>query len=125
MYTTGDHGWRSYKFKTTKMIDAIKSLLGFGPKVNYAELVKNGATIVDVRTKTEYAGGHVKGSVNIPLDRLRQSLGSIKKNRPVITCCASGMRSGSAKSILKTSGFTEVHNGGGWISLQAKLNRAK
>lgn len=124
MYIMGDHGWRSYKFKAIKMIEAIKNLLGLGPRVNYAELVKNGATIVDVRTKGEYAGGHVKGSVNIPLDRLRQSLGSIKKTSPVITCCASGMRSGSAKSILKTNGFTEVHNGGGWVSLQAKLKRA-
>jgi rhodanese-related sulfurtransferase len=48
------------------------------------------------------------------------SLSKIKRDKPVITCCASGMRSGSAKSILKSKGY-DVHNGGGWISLQSKL----
>ncbi|MBP8067673.1 MAG: rhodanese-like domain-containing protein [Pedobacter sp.] len=43
------------------------------------------------------------------------------KNKAIITCCASGMRSASAKSILKSSGYAEVHNGGGWSSLQSKI----
>jgi rhodanese-related sulfurtransferase len=55
------------------------------------------------------------------LNALQQSLSKIKKDKPVITCCASGMRSASAKSILKASGFTEVHNGGGWMSLNNKI----
>jgi rhodanese-related sulfurtransferase len=45
----------------------------------------------------------------------------IKKDIPLITCCASGMRSASAKSILLSKGYTEVYNGGGWASLQNKL----
>jgi len=68
-----------------------------------------------------HRGGHIRGSVNIPLNTLQQSLSKIKKDKPVITCCASGMRSASAKSILKASGFTEVHNGGGWMSLNNKI----
>jgi len=48
-------------------------------------------------------------------------LSKLKKDKPIITCCASGMRSASAKSILKSNGFTEVHNGGGWSSLQNKI----
>ena len=103
------------------MISTIKKLLGFGPAVNYKELITNGAQIIDVRTKGEYQGGHIRGSVNIPLNSLQQSLSKIKKDKPVITCCASGMRSASAKSILKASGFTEVHNGGGWMSLNNKI----
>lgn len=95
--------------------------MGLGPKVDYAELVKNGAQIIDVRTKGEYQGGHIRGSVNIPLQNLQNSISKIKKDKPVITCCASGMRSASAKSILKSNGFTEVHNGGGWTSLQSKI----
>jgi rhodanese-related sulfurtransferase len=43
------------------------------------------------------------------------------KNQPIITCCASGMRSASAKSILQSNGFTQVYNGGGWSSLQNKI----
>lgn len=103
------------------MINTIKKLLGLGPAVNYTELITNGAQIIDVRTKGEYQGGHIRGSVNIPLNTLQQSLSKIKKDKPVITCCASGMRSASAKSILKASGFTEVHNGGGWTSLNNKI----
>jgi phage shock protein E len=104
------------------MINSLKELFGFGLKVNYAELVKNGATILDVRSKTEYASGHIQGSMNISVDTLRNNLGKLKdKNKPIITCCASGMRSASAKSILVANGFTQVHNGGGWSSLQNKI----
>jgi phage shock protein E len=103
------------------MISIIKSLLGIGPKVDYAELIKQGATILDVRSKGEYQCGHIKGSINISVDNLSSNLNKLKKDKPIITCCASGMRSASAKSILKSNGFTEVHNGGGWMSLQNKI----
>lgn len=89
-----------------------------GPKVDLGQLVKEGALIVDVRTKGEYAGGHVKGSVNIPLDQLSNNLNKLKnKDQAIITCCASGMRSSSAKSFLKQQGYTNVHNGGSWGSV--------
>lgn len=100
----------------------LKNLFGLGPKVDYKELIKNGAQIVDVRTKGEYQGGHLKNSINIPLDALSSNISKLKKDKPVITCCASGMRSASAKSMLKSNGFTEVHNGGGWTSLQNKIS---
>ena len=103
------------------MFDSIKQLLGLAPKVNYSELVKNGAQIIDVRTPGEFKAGHIRGAVNIPLQTISSQLGRIKKDKPVITCCASGMRSASAKSILKSNGFVEVYNGGGWMSLQGKL----
>jgi len=105
------------------MFEAIRSLFQKGNETDYAALLGNGAQIIDVRTPGEFAGGHIKGSVNIPLDTLQRQLSKIKKNKPVITCCASGMRSGSAKTILQTSGFTEVYNGGGWMSLEQKLKR--
>ena len=104
------------------MINTLKKLLGIGPAVDYAALVKQGAIILDVRSKGEFAGGHIRGSVNISVDTLSKNLGKLKdKNKPIITCCASGMRSASAKSILKANGYTEVHNGGGWSNLQNKL----
>lgn len=93
----------------------------FGPSVDYAQLVKNGAVILDVRTPGEYAGGHIKGSKNIPLQSLQQQLKNLPKDKTIITCCASGMRSGSAKSMLQNNGFKEVYNGGGWSSLQSKI----
>lgn len=104
------------------MLDALKSLLGMGPATDYTELMKKGAQIIDVRTPAEFNGGHIKGSVNIPLDSLQKQMSKIKKTQPVITCCASGMRSGAAKQILQANGYTEVYNGGGWAGLQNKLN---
>lgn len=103
------------------MLDKIKRALGFGPGVDYASLVKQGAQIVDVRTKGEFSGGHIRGSINIPVQELQTHLKKLKKDKPVITCCASGMRSASAKNILLSNGFKEVHNGGSWGSLERKL----
>ena len=93
----------------------------FGPKVDFKELVQNGAVIVDVRTPGEFKGGHIKGSINIPLQSLDKEMKKLDSNKTIITCCASGMRSASAKGLLKSKGFNEVHNGGGWSSLNAKI----
>lgn len=90
-----------------------------GPKVDLAQLIKEGAIIVDVRSKAEYAGGHVKGSINIPLDQLGSNLAKLKKDKAIITCCASGMRSGVAKSQLKGKGYENVHNGGSWMNVNS------
>ncbi len=104
------------------MLDALKKLLGLTPPTDYKALLKEGAVIIDVRTKGEYAGGHIQKSKNIPLDTLGNNLGKFKdKNQPIITCCASGMRSGSAKRMLQSKGYTNVYNGGGWSSLNNKI----
>ncbi len=103
------------------MIALIKQLFGLGPQVDYADLLKKGAIIVDVRTRAEYQQGHIKGSQNIPLNNLSNHYSKLKKDKTIITCCASGMRSAQAKNILKANGYSEVYNGGGWTSLQAKI----
>lgn len=93
----------------------------FGPKVDFAELVKNGAIIIDVRTPAEFSAGHIKGAINIPVDKIGNQIDNIKKyNKPVITCCRSGARSGVAASTLKTKGI-EAYNGGPWDSLRNKI----
>lgn len=106
------------------MIQLIKNLFGFGgPHVDLNELAKHGAVILDVRSKGEYASGHIKNSINIPVDQLSNNLSKFKdKDAPIITCCASGMRSASAKGILKSNGYTNVHNGGSWQSVQGKIS---
>lgn len=104
------------------MIKILQKLLGFGTAINYTEMVQKGAIILDVRSKNEYAGGHIQGSINIPVDVLKNNINQLKdKNKTIITCCASGMRSASAKSILKIHGYSDVHNGGGWSSLKNKI----
>jgi rhodanese-related sulfurtransferase len=103
------------------MLDFFKNLFQSAPPVDFAQLVQEGAKIIDVRTPGEYQGGHIPGSVNIPLNELPGKLKQLDKSKPIITCCASGMRSGSAKSLLTANGFTEVYNGGGWMGLQQRL----
>lgn len=97
------------------MIGFIKKL--FGPGVDLKEKIDSGATILDVRTKGEFSSGHVKGSINIPLDSIDSNIDKIlKMEQPIITCCASGMRSGVAKNKIKAKGM-ESYNGGGWASV--------
>jgi rhodanese-related sulfurtransferase len=82
------------------------------------EALENGAQIIDVRTTAEYADGHVEGSINIPLDAIPQKAEELKAlDKPLVLCCASGMRSGNATSFLKQQGI-ECYNGGSWVSLR-------
>ena len=105
------------------MFKLINKLFGSKPTVDFSELVKSGAVILDVRTKGEYASGHIKGSINIPVEQLGSNLSKLKnKNNVIITCCASGMRSASAKGLLTSKGYTNVYNGGSWSSLERKIN---
>lgn len=104
------------------MFEAIKKLLGL-KTIDYVQLMEEGAVILDVRTPGEFSSGHIQGSVNIPVDKLAHNLHKLKiKDKPIITCCASGMRSAAAKNILQSSGYTNVYNGGSWFGLQRKIN---
>jgi phage shock protein E len=107
-------------FKIIKM--GLLDFLGLGNKSeSIQEFVEKGAIIIDVRSPGEFAGGHIKGAKNIPLNEIGAKINEIKKlNKPVIACCASGMRSSQATSVLKQNGV-EAINGGGWQSLQSKL----
>lgn len=105
------------------MISAVKSLFGFGPSIDYAQLVKEGAIVIDVRSAQEFKSSHIKGSKNIPLELILSKIKTLKnKNTPIIACCVSGRRSGIAKNILLSNGFVTVHNGGSWRRLNAKIH---
>jgi phage shock protein E len=93
----------------------------FGKKVDLKEVILKGAVILDVRTKGEYQSGHLRNSINIPIDNLPQNIKKLNKNKAIITCCASGSRSASARRILKANGFEQVYNGGSWSSLRKYL----
>ncbi|WP_178990006.1 rhodanese-like domain-containing protein [Winogradskyella schleiferi] len=88
---------------------------------NVSEYIEKGAVILDVRTKSEYQGGHIKNAKHIPLQELGNRINEIKKlNKPIIAHCASGMRSANAASLLKTNGIDAI-NGGGIGSLKRKI----
>jgi phage shock protein E len=81
--------------------------------------------IIDVRSPGEFATGHVRGSVNIPLDRFADAIAQTvpEKSTPVILCCASGGRSGMACNFMQQMGYQQVSNGGsaGAVSMQCGL----
>ena len=60
------------------MLESIKKIFGFGTKTDYSELIKQGAIVLDVRSKDEFSGGHIKNSINIPVDQLSNSLSKLK-----------------------------------------------
>lgn len=74
-------------------------------------------TIVDVRTREEFAGGHVANSKNIPLQELENHIDELKNfESPLILCCASGGRSGMAQGSLSQAGI-ECYNAGSWMAV--------
>ncbi|MEO6903004.1 MAG: rhodanese-like domain-containing protein [Bacteroidia bacterium] len=84
---------------------------------NIEKLIKSGkATIVDVRTESEFVDGHVKDSINIPLQDIPQRLSEFKTMENIFLCCASGNRSKQATSFLKQNGIN-CENAGSWIDV--------
>ena len=88
------------------------------------KLLKNKkGTIVDVRTRAEFSGGHVAGSVNIPLNELPGRMDELKQmEKPVVLCCASGMRSAQAENYLNQKGL-ESCNAGSWLEVNYLQSR--
>ncbi|MFN5793565.1 MAG: rhodanese-like domain-containing protein [Bacteroidota bacterium] len=78
-------------------------------------------TIVDVRTPSEFMGGHVVGSINIPLQEIQTRIEEIANMvQPIVLCCASGNRSGQATVYLKSLGI-DCENGGSWMDVNYKF----
>jgi len=100
----------------------LQQLFGGGQTADLKNVIAEGAFLVDVRTPGEFAGGHVKGSVNIPLNTIPSQLAKFKNKKNIIVFCLSGGRSSQAKSILEQNGFTNVINGGTWNHVNQYVN---
>lgn len=91
---------------------------GSKPKVDIGELVEQGAAIIDVRTPSEFATGHIQVSKNYPLHTLSSHVEEIKKMpQPIVLVCRSGTRAGFARKILRKVGIESV-NAGAWQNIQ-------
>lgn len=74
-------------------------------------------TIIDVRTYHEFIGGNVAGSINIPLNEIPHRMDEIAAlQQPIITCCASGMRSEQATQFFNQQQIV-CYNGGSWLDV--------
>jgi len=108
--------------------ERLRSLFGgepadgrIGAKVNAAralDLVKDGATLVDVRENNEWKSGHAPRAVHIPLGQIDQGARRLTKSRPVVVVCASGMRSRTAAKQLRTLGYEATSVSGGMAAWQ-------
>lgn len=79
--------------------------------------IEQGATIIDVRTPGEFASGHLANSQNLPLQSLAHTIKTLDKSKPYVLYCRSGNRSGQAFQIMRSAGFEQLHNGGGYGEL--------
>ena len=95
----------------------LSNLFGGQSTSNLKSIIDEGAFLVDVRTQSEFAEGHVKGSVNIPLDTIANNLQKFSNKKNIIVFCRSGNRSGQAKVILENNGVKNVTNGGTWLDV--------
>ena len=82
------------------------------------QLLAKGAVVLDVRTVSEYEDGHIAGSLNIPLSKLRTQYTLLDTDKTYITCCSHGLRSVKAVEVLKERGFKNIYNGGPWTELE-------
>lgn len=87
------------------------------------EYLKKGALLVDVRTAGEFSAGHLPGAVNIPLDRIADTIPSRvpDKNQVLLLHCRSGRRSGIAVTQLRALGYQNVFNIGSYGQAKALL----
>jgi rhodanese-related sulfurtransferase len=86
------------------------------------QLIAQGATVLDVRTPQEFAGGHIPQATNMPVEDLDPAavdklLGG-DKSKPIVVYCSKGGRAQKAKDKLEAAGYTHVVNGGGYDDLQ-------
>ncbi|WP_415037202.1 rhodanese-like domain-containing protein [Azonexus sp.] len=82
------------------------------------------ALILDVREANEMAAGSLPNAVHIPVAQLDERLGELSahKEKPLIVCCTSGMRSGRACTTLKKAGFAQLYNLEGGVDAWAAAN---
>ena len=91
------------------------SVLKSTPQVSVSDAAKITASdataqLIDVRRPAEYAAGHAKGALNIPLDALSRELDRVDPERPTFVICQSGYRSSLASGILENAGVKEINN---------------
>ena len=90
---------------------------------------RENALVLDVRAADEFAAGHLPDALHIPLDKLTERVGEIDKykDKPIIVCCGTGMRSGKAVSQLRKAGFSALHNLAGgvdaWVAASYPLTK--
>ena len=113
---------------TPSVLDRLRTFFGgqpadgrLRPKIKVAqalELVRDGATLLDVRENGEWKSGHAPGAIHVPLGDIDKAPRRIKQGRPVVVMCASGMRSRTAAKHLRGLGYDAASLSGGMAAWQ-------
>lgn len=99
------------------MLSKIKNILG----VSNDKVIEKDAIVIDVRSKNEFASGHLSGAVNIPLEQVELHANSLKSHSQIVLYCRSGNRSAHAKKILTDFGVTNVVDAGSLADVQTLM----
>jgi len=101
------------------MMNLIKAVFGNGKNSQITDVIAQGGVIIDVRSPGEFATGHAFGAINIPLDQLEAKMSQIKSyKKPLVLCCASGVRSARAKALLTGQEIAGLYDAGSWQTLR-------
>lgn len=101
------------------MLNLLKTVFGSTGTNRIKQVLAQGGVIIDVRSPVEFAEGHAKGAINIPLDQLKLSTNQLKSyQKTIILCCGSGLRSSQARLVLLENGITNICDAGSWRNLK-------
>lgn len=103
-------------FTVTACSSASVALIS--PDAYVAQFMETNAEhlLIDVRTASEYASGHIEGSINIPVEEIASRLSEIPTDIPLVIYCRSGNRSAQAAGILSRNNYSDIYDLGGIIS---------
>lgn len=113
--------------QSPSLLDRIRGLFGGGgdgrlgasvSATRALELVGDGAALVDVREASEWRTGHAPQAVHAPLAEIDRATRRLRKDRPVLVVCASGLRSRAGAKHLRALGFEAASISGGMAAWQ-------
>ena len=98
-----------------------------GPQIDVAELdallAQGAIRVLDVREESEFRGGHLPGAIHVPVKRLPERVGKLKRDMPYAVICASGSRSRGATNYLLDQGFEGTVSVSGGTGAWARSGR--
>jgi NADPH-dependent 2,4-dienoyl-CoA reductase/sulfur reductase-like enzyme/rhodanese-related sulfurtransferase len=100
-------------------------LRGDLPLANWGELEKTRALLVDVRSETEFSGGHIPNAQNLPLETLRDRLHELPQDREIWLICGVGQRAYYAIRLLLQNGLQVKVLSGGMQTYQARIRASE
>ena len=91
------------------------------PAAEVSSVLAEGAAVVDVRTPSEFAAGHVTDALNIDVgsEDFEAKVGALDKGRTYVVYCRTGSRAAQAIETMAELGFTGLVNGGAYDDLAA------